>query len=194
MAVRFSLRTAAGFTFAGCALRTGADLDPGRAGSSRAAAAGRSSADQAAESPDLAHRGQGGDPDQAAGRVEHEERERQLDEQRRGDAAPDVGVPESRITSNQASQHSRVAGDRAGRRSTIWRPRQNAQPVGGERAELDEVEPDPGALPVVGVEGTVQGERQGRRSSATSTSAGDDRDEGAHPAAARQADARNGCG
>ncbi len=50
------------------------------------------------------------------------------------------GVPESSITSNQASQHSSVAVT-SRQAMTIWRPRQNAQPVAANASRTEEVEP-----------------------------------------------------
>jgi hypothetical protein len=107
----------------------------------------------------LAHRDHGGQPDEAAGRVEHEERERQLDDDRGGDAEPHVGRArvehdvEPRVTAQQ-----RASDDQAGDDDLAAAPE---RPAGrGERGELDEIEPDPGALPVLGVERTVQGEAE----------------------------------
>ena len=68
-------------------------------------------------------------------------------------------VPRSSTTSNQASQHSSVPVT-SRQAMTIWRPRQNAQPVAANASSRMRSKPDPGALPVLGVEGAVQGKNQ----------------------------------
>ncbi len=99
-------------------------------------------------------------------------------------------VPASSTTSNHASQHSSVPVT-IRQAMTIWRPRQNAQPVAGEREQQDEVEAHPGALPVQRVEGTVQGQPEDD-DPAEQHGAGGDGHEQAELAAARQVDAEQG--
>jgi hypothetical protein len=138
----------------------------------------------------LAHRDHGGQPDEAAGRVEHEERERQLDDGRGGDAEPHVGRArvqhdvEPRVTAQQ-----RAGDDQAGDDDLAAAPE---RPAGrGERGELDEIEPDPGALPVLGVERTVQGEAE-HDDPADQHGARNDRREDPKATASRQVDPQHG--
>lgn len=134
----------------------------------------------------LADRDDGRQPEQAAGRVEHQERQRQLDHHRRDDADPHVGAArvEDDVEPRVAAQQ-RAGDDQAGDDDLAAPPE---RPAGRrERGEQDQVEPDPGALPVLSVKGTVQGEDEDD-DPADEHGARDDRHEHAKPPAAGQVD------
>ena len=109
---------------------------------------------------------------------------------RRGDAEPHVGRArvEEDVEPGVAAQQ-RAGDDQAGDDDLAAAPE---RPAGrGEREQQDEVEPDPGALPVLGVEGAVQGEAE-HDDPADEHGAGDDRHEDAKAAAPRQVDPQQG--
>ena len=177
VAVRFSVRTAAGFT-PRAARSAPAPTSTPASGIFQIGSRRRSSADQA-DGPDSL----------IAARAEILIRRRAALNIRNASGSsmntaeatlPQMSrVPGSRITSNQASQHSSVAVI-SRKAIAIWRPRQSAQPVAANAEQLDDVEPDPGAAPVVGVEGAVQGERE-HDDPRGQGGAGDDREQRRRP-------------
>jgi hypothetical protein len=96
-----------------------------------------------------AHGREGRHPDQAAGRVEHQERQRQLDHDRRGDAQPHVVGPqvEDHVEPGVTAQQ-RGGDQQAGDRDLAAAPE---GPAGQrERREQNDVEAHPGEAPVRG--------------------------------------------
>jgi uncharacterized protein len=137
--------------------------------------------------PQPAHRHHGRQPDQTAGRVEHQQGQRQLDQQGGGDAAPDLGGArvEHHVKPGVAAQQG-AGDDEAADDDLAAAPE---RPAGRrEREQQEDVEADPGALPVLRVEGAVQGENQ-HDDPADQHRAGNDRDSDAQLAAAPQVDA-----